>query len=199
MVVLDEEHEEDILRLAGVGEESSLSDRVFDTTKRRLPWLCVNLLTANLAAFVISQFEASIAQLVALAVLMPIVASMGGNAGTQSLTVTVRALATKDLTNSNIWRVLRREGAVGLINGLFFAVIMGVVGMLWFGSFGLGYVIAAAMVINLMIAALAGTAVPVLLDKLGFDPALGSGTFVTTVTDVIGFFAFLGLATIVLL
>lgn len=199
MVVLDEEHEEDILRLAGVGEESSLADRAIETTKNRLPWLFVNLVTANIAAFVISRFEASIAQLVALAILMPIIASMGGNAGTQSLTVTVRAIATKDLTNANIWRVLRREITVGLINGTVFAVIMGAVGMIWFGSPLLGYVIASAMVINMVIAALAGTAVPVILDRLGVDPALASGTFVTTVTDVVGFFAFLGLATIVLL
>ena len=199
MVVLDEEHEEDILRLAGVAEESSLSDRVFDTVRRRLPWLCVNLVAANVAAFVISRFEASIAELVALAVLMPIVASMGGNAGTQSLTVAVRAIATKDLTESNVFRVIRREVLVGLMNGMFFAVIMGAVGMAWFGSPMLGYVLAAAMVINLVMAGFAGTVTPVVLDRLGVDPALASGTFVTTVTDVVGFFAFLGLATLVLL
>jgi magnesium transporter len=197
MVVLDEEHEEDILRLAGVGD-GSLSDRVLETTRQRLPWLLVNLFTAILASAVIAQFEATIAQLVALAVLMPIVASMGGNAGTQSLTVAVRALATKDLTGANVWRVIRRELLVGVINGVVFAVIMGLVGYLWFGSTLLGWVIAAAMVINLAVAGLAGTVIPVLMDKFDIDPALASGTFVTTVTDVVGFFAFLGLAAMVL-
>jgi len=198
MAVLDEEHEEDILRLAGVGE-GSLSDRVAETTKQRLPWLAVNLVTAIAASMVISQFEAAIAQIVALAVLMPIVASMGGNAGTQSLTVAVRAIATKDLTGSNVWRVIRREVLVGLVNGLIFAVIMGVVGVVWFGSPALGYVIATAMVINLVVAGLAGTGIPILLERFGVDPALASGAFVTTVTDVVGFFAFLGLAAWVLL
>ena len=198
MIVLDEGHEEDILRLAGVGE-GSLSDRVISTTKQRLPWLAVNLVTAIAASLVIAQFEAAITQIVALAVLMPIVASMGGNAGTQSLTVAVRAIATKDLTSSNTWRVIRREVLVGLINGLVFGLIMGVVGLIWFGSPALGYVIAAAMVINMVVAGLAGTAIPVLLEKFGIDPALASGAFVTTVTDVVGFFAFLGLAALVLL
>jgi magnesium transporter len=198
MTVLDEEHEEDILRLAGVGE-GSLSDRVIETTKQRLPWLAVNLLTAIAASMVISQFEAAIAQIVALAVLMPIVASMGGNAGTQSLTVAVRAIATRDLTGSNVWRVIRRECLVGLINGVIFAVIMGVVGVIWFGSPALGYVIATAMVINMVVAGLAGTGIPIVLERIGVDPALASGAFVTTVTDVVGFFAFLGLAAAVLL
>ncbi|MBV2358301.1 magnesium transporter [Thalassococcus sp. CAU 1522] len=199
MAVLDDEHEEDILRLAGVGEESRLSDNTFETTKQRFPWLAVNLVTAVLASLVIAQFEEAIAQIVALAVLMPIVASMGGNAGTQALTVAVRALATKDLTGSNLWRVIRREVLVGLVNGLAFAVIMGLVGLIWFGSPALGGVIAAAMVVNLVVAGLAGIAIPVALEKLGVDPALASGAFVTTVTDVVGFFAFLGLAVVVLL
>ncbi|MEO0670102.1 MAG: magnesium transporter [Pseudomonadota bacterium] len=199
MAVLDEEHEEDILRLAGVGEESALSDNVVSTTRQRLPWLAVNLVTSILASLVIAQFDAAIAQIVALAVLMPIVASMGGNAGTQSLTVAVRALATKDLTGANVWRVIRREVIVGLINGLVFAVVMGIVGVIWFGAPDLGYVIAAAMVINMVVAGLAGTAIPVILDRVGIDPALASGAFVTTVTDVVGFFAFLGLAAVVLL
>lgn len=198
MIVLDEEHEEDILRLAGVGE-GSLSDRVINTTKQRLPWLAVNLVTAIAASLVIAQFEFALTQIVALAVLMPIVASMGGNAGTQSLTVAVRAIATKDLTGSNMWRVIRREVLVGLINGVVFAAIMGVVGMIWFGSPALAYVIAVAMVINMVVAGLAGTAIPVILEKFGVDPALASGAFVTTVTDVVGFFAFLGLAAMVLL
>ncbi|MEM1375026.1 MAG: magnesium transporter [Pseudomonadota bacterium] len=198
MIVLDEEHEEDILRLAGINE-SSLSDRVIATTKRRFPWLFVNLITAILASLVIAQFEVAIAQIVALAVLMPIVASMGGNAGTQSLTVAVRSIATKDLTGSNVWRVIRRECLVGLVNGVIFAVVMAIVGIVWFGSPALGGVIAAAMVINLVVAGLAGTAIPVVLEKFGIDPALASGAFVTTVTDVVGFFAFLGLAAVVLL
>lgn len=197
MAVLDEEHEEDILRLAGVGD-NRLSDTVLETTRQRFPWLAVNLFTAVVASLVIAQFEATIAQFVALAVLMPIVASMGGNAGTQSLTIAVRAIATKDLTGSNFLRIIRREALVGLINGAMFAVVMGVIGMIWFGSPQLGYVIALAMVINLLIAGLAGTGVPILLDKIGIDPALASGAFVTTVTDVVGFFAFLGLAALVL-
>ncbi|WP_322891471.1 MULTISPECIES: magnesium transporter [unclassified Yoonia] len=198
MAFLEEEAEEDILRLAGVGE-GSLSDNVYETTKQRFPWLAVNLLTAILASLVISLFEETIAGLVALAVLMPIVASMGGNAGTQSLTVAVRALATRDLTPSNVWRVIRREAMVGLLNGLAFAVVMGVVGTVWFDAPMLGVVIAVAMVINLLVAGLAGIGVPVVMDRFGIDPALASGTFVTTVTDVVGFFAFLGLASIMLL
>ncbi|WP_390910673.1 magnesium transporter [Pseudosulfitobacter sp. SM2401] len=198
MAVLDEEHEEDIMRLAGVGE-GSLSDRVIDTTKRRMPWLAVNLVTSIAASMVIAQFEMAITQIVALAVLMPIVASMGGNAGTQSLTVAVRAIATKDLTGANVWRVIRREVLVGLVNGLIFAVVMGLVGIVWFGSPALGYVIAAAMVVNMVVAGFAGTVIPVVLERVGVDPALASGAFVTTVTDIVGFFAFLGLAAMVLL
>jgi magnesium transporter len=199
MIVLDDEHAEDILRLAGVDGESSLTDKVIATTRRRLPWLAVNLVTAIFASMVISMFEETISTLVALAVLMPIVASMGGNAGTQSLTVAVRSIATKDLTGANVWRVIRREVLVGLVNGTIFAVIMGVVGWIWFGEPMLGLVIAFAMVINMVVAGLAGTAIPVVLEKMGVDPALASGAFVTTVTDVVGFFAFLGLAAVVLL
>ena len=198
MAVLDEEHEEDILRLAGVGE-GSLSDSVVETTKQRLPWLAVNLVTAILASVVIAQFEGVIAQVVALAVLMPIVASMGGNAGTQALTVAVRSIATRDLTGANVWRVVRREVMVGLVNGLVFAAVMGAVGWFWFDSGLIGGVLAAAMVINLVVAGLAGIIVPVTLERVGVDPALASGAFVTTVTDVVGFFAFLGLAAMVLL
>ncbi|MGC8203699.1 magnesium transporter [Aliiroseovarius sp. PTFE2010] len=198
MSVLDDEHEEDILRLAGVGD-GSLAAKVIETTRARLPWLAVNLVTAILASLVIAQFEDTIAQFVALAVLMPIVASMGGNAGTQALTVAVRAIATRDLTGSNVWRVIRREVLVGLANGLIFAVVMGAVGLIWFGSPVLGGVIAAAMVINMVIAGFAGILIPVVLDRLRVDPALASGAFVTTVTDVVGFLAFLGLAAIFLL
>lgn len=198
MAVLDEEHEEDILRLAGVGE-GSLSDSVIETTKQRILWLGVNLVTAIVASFVIAQFEDVIARAVALAVLMPIVASMGGNAGTQALTVAVRAIATRDLTGSNLWRVVRREVLVGAVNGIVFALVMGAVGWLWFGSAVIGVVLAAVMVVNLVVAGLAGILVPVTLEKAGVDPALASGAFVTTVTDVVGFFAFLGLAALVLL
>jgi len=179
--------------------EGSLADRVIATTRRRLPWLAVNLVTAILASLVIALFEDVIAGLVALAVLMPIVASMGGNAGTQSLTVAVRAIATKDLTGANVLRVIRREMLVGVVNGMIFAVVMGGIGWAWFGEPLLGAVIAIAMVINLVVAGLAGTVVPIALDRLGIDPALASGAFVTTVTDVVGFFAFLGLAAVVLL
>lgn len=199
MIVLDMEAEEDILRLAGVNEESSLSDGVVETTKQRFPWLFVNLVTSILASLVIAQFEVALAQIVALAVLMPIVASMGGNAGTQSLTVAVRAIATKDLTRSNLMRVVTREAGVGLINGVIFAVVMGIVGVVWFGTPMLGVVIGSAMVINLLVAGLAGIMVPVVLDRLRIDPALASGAFVTTVTDIVGFFSFLGLAALLLL
>ncbi|UWQ17170.1 magnesium transporter [Jannaschia sp. M317] len=197
--ILDEEAEEDILRLAGVDAEEAISNRTRDVVRRRFPWLAVNLVTSILASLVIAQFDAVITQIVALAVLMPIVASMGGNAGTQSLTVAVRAMATRDLTRANVWRVIRREVAAGAINGVIFAVVMGVVGVVWFGSPMLGVVIAVAMVINLIVAGLAGVGIPVLLDKVGIDPALASGAFVTTVTDVVGFFAFLGLAALWLL
>ncbi|MDJ0637475.1 MAG: magnesium transporter [Paracoccaceae bacterium] len=198
MAVLDEEHEEDVFRLAGVGAES-LSNSTLEIVKRRFPWLAVNLATAILASIVIALFEDVISAVVALAVLMPIVASMGGNAATQSMTVAVRALATRDLTGSNALRVIRREGVAGLLNGLVFAVIMGIVGLIWFGAPMIGVVIAVAMVVNLLVAGLSGVLVPLALDKAGIDPALASGTFVTTVTDVVGFFAFLGLASVVLL
>ncbi len=199
MTVLDEEHHEDVLLLAGVGEESSIVDGIRETVRQRFPWLFVNLIAANLSALVIGQFHGTISAMVALAALMPIVASMGGNAGTQSLTVAVRALATRDLTRSNAGRVIRREAAVGAINGLGFAAVMAVVGWLGYGSAMLGVVIGMAMIVNLFVAALAGVLVPLTLNRVGFDPALASGTFVTTMTDVMGFFVFLGLATVVLL
>lgn len=193
MSVLEEHAEEDIMRLAGLGDES-LTDRVISITRQRFPWLAVNLVTAILASLVIAQFEDTIQAVVALAVLMPIVASMGGNAGTQSLTVAVRALATKDLTGSNVWRVIRREALVGLFNGIIFALIIGLIGYLWFDDAMLGVVLGLAMIANLFVAGLAGILIPIWLEKLGVDPALASGVFVTTVTDVLGFFAFLGLA-----
>ena len=199
MSVLDEVNEEDLRRLAGLGVDESLSDTTFETVRQRFPWLFVNLGTAILASVVIAQFEAVIAQLVALAVLMPIVASMGGNAGTQSLALAVRGLATRDLTSANLWRVVLREAGVGALNGLAFALVMGIVGYVWFDSVLLGGVIAGAMVVNLVVAGLAGILIPVALERFGADPALASGTFVTTVTDVVGFFAFLGLAALVLI
>ncbi|MAC76617.1 MAG: magnesium transporter [Rhodobacteraceae bacterium] len=198
MIVLDAEHEEDILLLAGVSE-SSLSEGVLQTSKSRLPWLFVNMCTAVLSSIVIAQFEDTIEAFVALAVLLPIVASMGGNAGTQTLTVSVRALATRDLTSANLMRVIRREATVGLLNGVFFAISLGIVGTIWFQMPQLGLVIAAALMVNMLVAACAGTLIPVTLERLGVDPALASGTFVTTMTDMMGFFAFLGLATVVML
>ncbi|MFO1170010.1 MAG: magnesium transporter [Hyphomicrobiaceae bacterium] len=195
--VMSEEAEEDIYRLGGVGDES-VSDTVWSTTRGRFLWLFINLGTAVLASWVISFFQATISQMVALAVLMPIVASMGGNAGTQTMTVAVRALATHDLTPLNAIRVVWRETAVGMLNGLLFAVIMGAVAVLWFGSNGLGLVIGSAMIVNLIAAALSGVLVPIVLDRMGLDPAVSSGVFVTTVTDVVGFFSFLSLAALIL-
>ena len=191
--VVQEEASEDILRMGGVGDES-VSDTVWETTRLRFTWLLANLFTAILASMVISLFEATIEQMVALAVLMPIVASMGGNAGTQTMTVAVRALATQDLGSANAVRVTLRESAVGLLNGLLFAVIMAGIAYFWFGSDVLGLVIGVAMVVNLFASALAGILIPLGLDKLDLDPAIASGVFVTTVSDVVGFFAFLGLA-----
>jgi magnesium transporter len=191
--VVQEEASEDILRMGGVGDES-VSDTVWETTRLRFSWLLANLATAILASVVISFFEATIEQMVALAVLMPIVASMGGNAGTQTMTVAVRAIATQDLGPVNAARIIVRESAVGLLNGFLFAVIMAAIAYFWFGSGELGVVIGVAMVINLFAAAMAGILIPLGLEKLDLDPAIASGVFVTTVSDVVGFFAFLGLA-----
>jgi len=198
MQVLDEETEEDLMRLGGVGDED-LSDTVLEIAKQRLPWLAVNLATAIIASLIIAQFDMVIEQIVALAVLMTIVASMGGNAGTQTLTVAVRALATKDLTATNAFRIVSREGLVGLLNGVVFAVVMGGATWWWYSDANLGAVLGIAMIINMIVAALAGILVPIGLEKVGADPALASAVFVTTVTDVVGFFAFLGLAALVLL
>ncbi|MEY5037502.1 MAG: hypothetical protein RL472_608 [Pseudomonadota bacterium] len=199
MNVLDEEHEEDMLRLAGVGDEASVSDGAVETVRQRLPWLAINLLTASLSAVVISQFQHTISTLVALAALMPIVASTGGIAGPQSLAVAVRALATRDLTQANAARVVRREVLAGMMNGLALAAILGVAGSLIFADWHLGLVLGLAMIVNQVVASLGGVLVPLGLSKMGLDPALASGTFVTTLTDVMGFFAFLGLATVVLI
>jgi magnesium transporter len=193
--VIEEEAEEDIRALGGVGREEELSDSVWTIAKGRLPWLFANLLTALLASWVISNFEHALEKMVALAVLMPIVASMGGNAGTQTMTVAVRAIATRELSSSNAGRIIRRELLVGALNGLCFALIMALIASIWFQIPDLGLVIALAMVTVLVAAALGGILVPLILTRLGVDPAVSSGPFVTTITDVVGFFAFLGIAT----
>jgi magnesium transporter len=191
--VIQQEAEEDLLRMGGVGDEE-LSDTVFAISRSRVPWLLVNLATAFVSATVISQFGATIEQMVALAALMPIVASLGGNAGTQTMTVTVRALATKDLDIYNAGRVVRREVLVGMMNGAVIALIIGLVAGTWFHNPHLGGVIAVAMIINMLAAALAGILIPLLLDRFGADPAISSSIFTTMITDVIGFLAFLSLA-----
>jgi magnesium transporter len=196
--VIAEEASEDILRLGGVGDEA-VTDTVFETARGRASWLFLNLLTAIAASLVIGLFDASIEKMVALAVLMPIVASMGGNAGTQTLTITVRALATQELLPVNAARLVYRELGVGFINGFVFAIITGFIGAYWFGDNLLGVVLAAAMIVNLVVAAMAGILIPISLNRMKIDPALASSVFVTTVTDVIGFFAFLGFATLFLL
>ncbi len=194
--VIEEEAEEDIKAMGGITRDEGLSDTVWTIVRSRFPWLLANLCLALISVWVISQFSGSIEKMVALAVLMPIVASMGGNAGTQSMTVAVRAIATRDLGDANVARVVRRELLVGVLNGLGFAVIMGAVAAAWFGIADLGLVIGLAMICVLAAAALGGIAIPLLLSRLGVDPAIASGPFVTTVTDVIGFFAFLGIATL---
>lgn len=195
--IIDEEAEEDLLKLAGV-QETDLYSAVLDTTRSRFSWLLVNLLTAVAASLVIAIFEETIERVVALAVLMPIVASMGGNAGTQTLTVAVRAIAMRDLSAGNAWRFVGKEVLVGLANGLVFAVLAGLLAWVWFDAPMIGVIIAAAMVINLVVATLSGALVPLGLEKLGVDPAVASSVVLTTVTDVIGFFAFLGLAALLL-
>jgi magnesium transporter len=194
--MIEAEADEDLKALGGVKRDEELSDSVWMIAKSRFPWLVANLVTALVSASVIRYFEGSIRQMVALAVLMPIVASMGGNAGTQTMTVAVRALATRDLSDANTWRVVRRELMVGVINGFGFALIMGIVAALWFNVTDLGLVIGLAMVTVLSAAALGGILIPILLERLGVDPAVSSGPFVTTVTDVVGFFSFLGIATL---
>ena len=195
--VIKQEHTEDILALGGVSGEG-LSDGVIKTTRRRLSWLMINLMTAILASMVIAFFDEIIEKFVALAILMPIVASMGGNAGTQTLTVAVRAIATRDLTPSNALRIIYREVLVGGLNGLVFAIVMGVIGGVWFHSLALGLVLGCAMVVNLLCAGAAGILVPLSLQRAGADPAIASTVFVTAVTDLIGFFVFLSLGTLAL-
>jgi len=190
--VLKEEAEEDVLRLAGVGDEV-ITDTVLQKTKRRFNWLLLNLFTALLATWVISLFGASIEQMVALAFLMPIVASMGGNAGMQTLAVTIRALATKELSSGNFGKVVTKEFIIGVLNGIIFALITGVIVQLWFKELNLSILIGISMVLNMVVAGLFGILIPVSLKKFNIDPAIASSVFVTTITDVIGFLSFLGL------
>jgi magnesium transporter len=192
--VLKEEAEEDVLRLAGVGDEE-ITDSVLQKTKRRFNWLLLNLGTALLATWVISIFGATIEQMVALAFLMPIVASMGGNAGMQTLAVTIRALATKELSSANLGKIITKEFIIGILNGIIFAIITGTIVQLWFNEINLSLLISVSMVLNMIVAGLFGILVPISLKKFNIDPALASSVFVTTITDVIGFLSFLGIGT----
>lgn len=194
--VIEEEAEEDLKALGGVTRHEELSDNVWSVAKGRFNWLLVNLATAFLASSVLGLFEGQLEKMVALAVLAPIVASQGGNAATQTMTVAVRALATRELGSNNALRVVLREALVGLVNGLAFAIITGVAAVLWFKIPGLGVVIGLAIVCNLVAGALGGILVPMVLERVRADPAVASGTFVTTITDVVGFFSFLGIATL---
>jgi magnesium transporter len=192
LTVVKEEAEEDVLRLAGVGDEE-ITDSILRKTRRRFNWLLLNLLTALLATWVISKFGATIEQMVALAFLMPIVASMGGNAGMQTLAVTVRAIATKELSSENFTKIVSKEFVIGILNGIIFAIITGIVVQVWFKEINLTIIIAVSMILNMMVAGLFGILVPVSLKKFNIDPAIASGVFVTTITDVIGFLSFLGI------
>ena len=192
LTVVKEEAEEDVLRLAGVGDEE-ITDSILIKTKRRFNWLLLNLFTALLATWVISKFGATIEQMVALAFLMPIVASMGGNAGMQTLAVTVRAIATKELSSENFTKIVSKEFVIGILNGIIFAIITGIVVQLWFREINLTIIIAASMILNMIVAGLFGILVPVSLKKFNIDPAIASSVFVTTITDVIGFLSFLGI------
>jgi len=196
--IIQDENKEDILALAGVSE-AGITDTALETVKSRAPWLLVNLGTAILASFVIARFDYAIEQIVALAVLMPIVASMGGNAGTQAMTVAVRGLSERDLTSATAWRAIRREGVSALIIGIIFAAAMAVVAYIWFSDWQLAAVAFVAMIINHVLAGLAGILIPLGLKRAGADPAVSSSVFVTTVTDVVGFAAFLGFAAFILL
>ncbi|MBB5047146.1 magnesium transporter [Rhodopseudomonas rhenobacensis] len=194
--VIEEEAEEDIKALGGVARDEELSDNVWTIARGRFNWLLVNLATAFLASSVLGMFEGQLEKMVALAVLAPIVASQGGNAATQTMTVAVRALATRELGASNAYRIVMREALVGLVNGIAFAVITGVAAVAWFKIPGLGVVIGLAMLCNLIAGALGGILIPMVLERFRADPAVASGTFVTTITDVVGFFSFLGIATL---
>ncbi len=192
VTVVQEEAEEDVLRLAGVGDEE-ITDSVLIKTKRRFSWLLLNLFTALLATWVISLFGATIEQMVALAFLMPIVASMGGNAGMQTLAVTIRAIATKELSSGNFNNIVGKEFLIGILNGIIFAIITALIVQLWFKDINLSLIISISMILNMIVAGLFGILVPVSLKKLNIDPALASSVFVTTITDVIGFLSFLGI------
>ena len=192
VTVVQEEAEEDVLRLAGVGDEE-ITDSVVIKTKRRFNWLLLNLFTALIATWVISRFGATIEQMVALAFLMPIVASMGGNAGMQTLAVTIRAIAKKELSSGNFFTVVIKEFIIGVFNGIIFAIITGVIVQLWFKEINLSILIAISMILNMIVAGLFGILVPVSLKKFNIDPAIASSVFVTTITDVIGFLSFLGI------
>jgi magnesium transporter len=194
--VIEEEADEDLKALGGVTSDEELSDNVWTIARGRFNWLLVNLATAFLASSVLGLFEGQLEQMVALAVLAPIVASQGGNAATQTMTVAVRALATRELGSNNALRVVMREGLVGLVNGLAFAVITGIAAVAWFRIPGLGFVIGLAIICNLVAGALGGILIPMVLERVRADPAVASGTFVTTITDVVGFFSFLGIATL---
>ena len=192
VTVVQEEAEEDVLRLAGVGDEE-ITDSVVIKTKRRFNWLLLNLFTALIATWVISRFGATIEQMVALAFLMPIVASMGGNAGMQTLAVTIRAIAKKELSSGNFFTVVTKEFIIGVLNGIIFAIITGVIVQFWFKEINLSILIAVSMILNMIVAGLFGILVPVSLKKFNIDPAIASSVFVTTITDVIGFLSFLGI------
>ena len=197
--VIVEEHDEDVRLLAGLGEDDTLFTAVIGTARSRFLWLAVHLGAAFLAASVVSMFKGTIEEIVALAILMPIVAAMGGTASVQALTVAVRAIAMKELSSANALRNVGKEVAVGVLNGCLFALVIGAIAWAWFGSPALGGVIGLAIVINLVAAGLAGSMLPVLLQRVGFDPAVASSAFLTAITDVVGFYAFLGLAAILLL
>ena len=195
--VLKDEAGEDIKLLGGVGDED-ITDNVIEASRGRFSWLFINLITAIVASMVIGIFDGTIEEMVALAILMPIVASMGGNAGTQTLTIAVRSLSTRDLIPLNYKRIINREILVSFLNGILFAIILGFLSAFWFNNYPLGIVLALAMVLNMVVAGFSGIIIPLILNKMGVDPALASSVFVTTVTDVVGFFSFLGLATIFL-
>lgn len=197
--VIRDEAEHSILSRAGLDEEDDMFSPVIRSTRRRSIWLGINLFTALLASWVIGLFSATIEQMVALAVLMPIVASMGGIAGSQTLTLMIRGIAIGQVGKSNSFRLMKKELMVGLLNGILWAVIIGTLAFLWFNNFQLGIVLACAILFNLVIAAIAGATIPLILQRYGADPALAGGVVLTTVTDVVGFFAFLGLAAMFLL
>jgi len=197
--LIREDSERTVMQMAGLDDEADMFAPVLVSSRRRAVWLGINLLTAFLAAWVIGQFQGTLEQLVALAVLMPIVASMGGIAGSQTLTLVIRGLALKQVQKGNVRVLLNREIGVSILNGMLWAAVVAALAVVWFGDWGIGGVIAAAILLNLLCAAVAGLAIPLLLDRLGIDPALAGSVILTTVTDVVGFFAFLGLATVLLL